>query len=158
VNVEYINPFVQGAQNTINSIYGERPSLGAVKIKQLPYSSSPVAITIEFFGGISGCGIYNMHESLACDIASKMMMGMTVKAFDDMAKSAISELGNMITGGVATMIASKGVPIDIKPPLLVTDASPSISSQILPNEKLISIPLSFASGEIFVIDLLLREQ
>lgn len=157
MNVEYINPFVQGAQNTINAICGEKPSLGAVKVKQPPYSSDPIAITIEFFGSISGYGIYSMHESLACNIVSKMMMGAPVVALDDMAKSAISELGNMVSGNVATIIASRGATIDIKPPALNVGTVPNIASAILPEEKLISIPLSFADGGVFTIDILIRE-
>ncbi|MCL2873507.1 MAG: chemotaxis protein CheX [Defluviitaleaceae bacterium] len=156
MNVEYINPFIQGAQNTINTVCGEKPALGAVKVKSLPYSSEPIAITIEFFGSVSGYGIYGMGEPLARYIASKMMMGMPVESFNDIAKSAVSELGNMISGNVATMIASKGATVDIKPPILDAGTVPGAVSKVLPEEKLISVPLSFASGDVFTIDILIR--
>jgi len=156
VNVEYINPFIQGAQNTISTICGEKPALGAVKVKKPPYSSDPIAITIEFFGSVSGYGIYNMHEPLARFIVSKMMFGMPVEALDEMAKSAVSELGNMISGNVATIIASKGDTVDIKPPILDIGSLPNAASNVGPSEKLISIPLSFESGEVFTIDILIR--
>ena len=157
MNVEYINPFVQGAQSTINAICGEKPSLGAVKIKQSPYSGDPIAITIEFFGSVSGYGIYNMHEPLACSIASRMMMGKPVAALDDMAKSAIAELGNMVSGHVATIIASRGAVVDIKPPIVNIGTVPAAAAAMLPNEVIISIPLAFGNGGIFTIDVLIRE-
>ena len=157
MNVEYINPFVQGAQNTINAVCGEKPALGSVKLKKLPYSSDPIVISIEFFGSVSGYGLYSMHESMACSIASKMMMGHPVPALDDMSKSAISELVNMISGNVATTIASRGETIDIKPPVLNAGTTPAAAAAILPEEKIISVPLSFADGGIFTIDILIKE-
>ena len=47
-----------------------------------------------------------------------MMMGMPVENLDDMAISAISELGNMIMGTAATMLSENGVIIDITPPVV----------------------------------------
>lgn len=157
MNVEYINPFVQGAQSTISKISGEKPALGAIKVKLSPYSCAPVAITIEFIGNINAYGIFNMNEALACHIASKMMGGMSVPALDDMSKSAIAELGNMISGNVATLIASRGVKIDIKPPIINVGVQSSSFSFIRNDEKLVSIPLQFGNGEVFTIDVLLRE-
>ncbi len=43
-------------------------------------------------------------------------MGMPVTELDDMAMSAISELGNMIMGNAATIFSTKGIVIDITPP------------------------------------------
>ncbi len=43
-------------------------------------------------------------------------MGMPVTELDDMATSAISELGNMIMGNAATIFSTKGIVIDITPP------------------------------------------
>jgi len=56
------------------------------------------------------------------------MMGMPVNEIDEMAKSALSELGNMIMGNSATLLFNKGVKIDITPPSLVKGTAIEISS------------------------------
>ena len=62
------------------------------------------------------------------------MGGMTVDTFDDMAKSAISELGNMIIGNTATILSTRGISVEITPPSLLVgeniDVSPSIKQTI----------------------------
>ncbi len=55
------------------------------------------------------------ENSVACDIASKMCM-MPITQLDDLSKSALSELGNMIMGNTATIFSTKGIGIDITPP------------------------------------------
>ncbi len=157
MKVEYINPFVQGAQNIINTVCGETPALGTLGLKQSPYICEPVSITIEIVGEIKGNVVFNMKEEVACHIASKMMFGMPIPSLDDMSKSAISELGNMISGNVATLIAAKGKIIDIRPPVFNMNAPASAYPFVLPDSKLISMPLKFSSGYIFSIDILLYD-
>jgi chemotaxis protein CheX len=47
-----------------------------------------------------------------------MMGGLPVDSLDDMAKSAISELGNMIIGNTATILSTRGISVEITPPSL----------------------------------------
>jgi chemotaxis protein CheX len=69
-----------------------------------------------------------MGLDVAKSIASGMMMGMPVNEIDEMAKSALSELGNMIMGNSATLLFNQGIKIDITPPSLVKGTSIEISS------------------------------
>lgn len=48
-----------------------------------------------------------------------MMMGAEVLELDDMAKRALGELGNMITGKASVKLETIGVTINISPPELV---------------------------------------
>ena len=43
---------------------------------------------------------------------------MPIEQMDDLSKSAICELGNMILGNSATLLAANGIGIDITPPTL----------------------------------------
>ena len=61
-----------------------------------------------------------------------MMCGMPVETFDEMAQSAIREVGNMTMGRVASLVEKKGKTIDITPPTLMSGAGMSISNQITP--------------------------
>ena len=60
-----------------------------------------------------------MSEDTAKAIASKMMMGMPVDEFNELAQSAISELINMLTANTATNFSENGIIIDISTPTLM---------------------------------------
>ncbi len=57
-------------------------------------------------GDIKGNIVYSIDSEDALKIASTMMMGMEINVLDDMAKSAISELTNMLTANAATFFAT----------------------------------------------------
>jgi chemotaxis protein CheX len=85
-----------------------------------------------------------------------MMMGMPVDTLkDDMAKSAVSELANIISGNVATIFAGKEVVVDIKPPQLRFNASESDFPFVERVTKVVCIPLQFKDGHIFEVDVLI---
>ena len=82
-----------------------------------------------------------------------MMMGMPVDTMDEMAKSALSELGNMIMGNTATLLFNTGVNIDITPPTLMMGEKMQISNTGI---KTIGVPLICDLGEI-TVDISVKE-
>lgn len=58
-----------------------------------------------------------------------MMGGMEVKDLDEIAISAIGEIGNMIMGNTSTIYAQKGLKIDITPPTIVLGEKIEISNK-----------------------------
>lgn len=59
-----------------------------------------------------------------------MMFGMPVNELDEMASSALNELGNMIMGNTATIFSTLGIIIDITPPLAVYGDDLQLKSDI----------------------------
>ena len=59
-----------------------------------------------------------------------MMGGMAISELDEISKSAVSEMGNMIMGNASTIFAKKGISIDITPPSLLTGEKIEISNKI----------------------------
>ena len=153
MNSEYINPFIQGAQNILNMICMEPTELGKLFTKKPPYISEQVAIIIGLTGQITGNVIFTMQYNVACSIASKMMMGMPVSELDAMSSSAISELANMISGNVATLFASNGIVLDITPPKFMVNATYESFSSVSKKSLIICVPLMFSSGSVFEIDI-----
>ena len=98
INVDLINPFVQGTQTILRDVCKEVPKLGKVYLKKSPYASGSIVVIIGLTGDIKGQVIFSLDKQAACSISSKMMMGLAVEELDEMAKSAISELMNMILG------------------------------------------------------------
>lgn len=105
-----------------------------------------LGITGELTGQV--CIVFDFD--VARDIASRMMMGMPVTEIDDMAKSALSELGNMIMGNAATLLSSNKIMIDITPPTLATGKAKLAS----PNMTSIKVPLLYGGKEIRMFFLL----
>ncbi|HAN10359.1 MAG TPA: chemotaxis protein CheX [Clostridiales bacterium] len=155
VNVKYINPFIEASQSVLQDMCKQDLKIGKVYLKVSPYASSEVVIVIGITGDIKGQVIFSISKDVACSIASKMMGGMEVKELDELSKSAVQELSNMILGTTATIFYNRGISIDITPPSLLIGQEIRISSNDM---KTISIPLEFVgTGESFEIDVAMRE-
>ncbi len=150
MNIEYINPFIEAGQIVIKQTASLEAKLGKVYLKTAPYRTEDVIIVIGLTGRIRGQAIFSMSRNLALKIASAMMMGMPVTEFDDLSKSAISEMANMIMGNAATILYNRGINIDITPPSLLLGEN----LQITPSKmKTICVPLIVGDGEIIELDI-----
>jgi chemotaxis protein CheX len=54
---------------------------------------------------------------------------MEVQELDEMALSAVSELGNMITGGATALVSLHGLDVDISPPSIIRGTNVEISTR-----------------------------
>ncbi len=119
MKVEYINPFIEASQTVFKQIASMEAKLGKVYLKTSPYRSEDIVIMVGLTGKIRGQASFSMRKEFGMRLASNMMMGMPVTELDDMSKSAIAELANMIMGNAAMLLYNKGIQIDITPPTLV---------------------------------------
>lgn len=77
-------------------------------------------IRIGMTGHLQGDVLFGLEDALALRIVSAMMGGYPVQEMNELGKSAISELGNMISGNASTLLSNQGILIDITPPALLT--------------------------------------
>lgn len=153
MKAEYINPFIVAAQNVIKTACNEELVIGKLSIKSNPIMTSDVVTLIGVTGKIEGQVIFSLEDSVARSIASRMMMGAEVPVLNELAKSAICELTNMILGNAATGFYDQGTIIDITPPSLLIGKDMSVSTM---KGDFVSIPLQFTStGETFEVDIFL---
>jgi chemotaxis protein CheX len=150
MNIEYINPFIEASQNVLKTVANLDAKLGKVYLKNSPYTSDSVIVIVGLTGKIRGQAIFNMGKRVAMNIASSMMFGMPVTELDEISKSAISEMTNMILGNTATILYNKGIGIEITPPsFLMGD-----NMQISPNKmKTICVPLILSNDDVMEIDI-----
>lgn len=138
MNIEYINPFIEASQAVLKQIASMEAKLGKVYLKTAPYRSEDIIIMVGLTGKIRGQANFSMTRQLGMKIASYMMMGMPITEFDELSKSAIAELANMIMGNAATLLYNRGINIDITPPSILMGENMSVT----PNKmKTICIPL-----------------
>ncbi len=145
MKAEYVNAFIKASTEVLNNFVTEKFSVGRPYIRQNPFPTKEIVILLGITGDIKGQAVFSLSEQMAKAVASGMMMGMPVDEIDEMAKSALSELGNMIMGNSATLLFNLGVKIDITPPSLVKGQSIEISSSGL---ETICVPLVSTLGEI----------
>lgn len=129
MKVEYINPFIEASKSVIKMLCGVDVEMGKVHLKSSPFSFSNVIIIIGVVGEIKGQIYFEMPMEVAKKIASTMMGGMPVDELDEISKSAISEMGNMIMGNASTIFANNEISIDITPPTLISGERIEMSSK-----------------------------
>ena len=99
-------------------------------------------MNLGIIGEIKGNVVYNLEMPSAKAIASKMMMGMPVEEFNEMAESAISELSNMLTANASIHYSNMDLNTNISTPTLMHGDSFEIVVNV---PKYLSIEM-FADG------------
>jgi chemotaxis protein CheX len=103
-------------------------------------------------GDVGGTVLYGMSTVTAQKIAGAMI-GAEVPALDDMALSALSELGNMITGNAATILSQSGYDLNITTPSLIRGIDVEVSTR----SPALVVPLSTPFGRV-EINVALQEE
>lgn len=151
---EYILAFVNAIKEIIEMTVYEEPRINK------PYAladryivADEVAVTIGITGGVSGQVVLSMTKDCAKGIAEKMIEEPLLDFSSD-ARSAISELSNMISGKATIELARVGVSSDISTPSLIMAKGMQVSCS--KNSFVIVIPIELSAGEI-VMNLALKE-
>lgn len=142
VNADHINPFLMASTKILKEMCFVDAKIGKPYIKNPAFFDNTLIIMIGFTGEMRGQAMIAFENSIACDIASKMIM-MPITEMDELAKSAICELGNMIMGNTATVFSTKGIGIDITPPT-VGNGTMTFSTTYAHN---ICVPLEYEEGK-----------
>lgn len=137
MNVEVIDPFLKSAQNVLEQLIQVSASKGTLAVKNVELIADHVWIMIGMTGQMSGNVMFGLHEQVALRIVSLMMGGFILTELDEMGHSAISELGNMISGNASTLLSNQGIAVDITPPQVLK----SVHMTTLNSTKALSIPL-----------------
>jgi chemotaxis protein CheX len=119
MKAEYINPFLESARIVIEQVANIRPATGKLGVKELKFVENYIWIQVGMTGQMQGDIVFGLAEDVALRMVSAMMGGYVITEMDEMGKSAISELGNMISGNASTMLFNQGVRVDITPPKIV---------------------------------------
>ena len=95
-----------------------------------------------------------MSIQTAQKVASKML-GMPVPSFDQLAASAIAELGNMISGTSMTNMSQLGLVCDITPPTIIRGSNVRITTLDVPA---IVVPLRLGDTGTIEMNVSLQER
>ena len=152
INVDHINPFLMASSKILKQMCTVDVKLGKPHIKEPIFLDNTLIIIIGFTGERKGQVMIVLNEPVALDLASRMIM-MPITEMDDISKSAIAELGNMIMGNAATIFSNKGIAIDITPPTLGLGTM-SFSTKYAQN---ISIPMTYEDNKVIEVNVAIKE-
>lgn len=148
MKVQYINPFVCAAFSVIETLIAVKPEKGPLTARPAVFTSQQCNVMTGVTGQIEGQVIYGMSLITADKMASAML-GQPVRTFDQLAASAIGELGNMITGNASSVLSDANIICDITPPSIIRGTNVKISTLNIPA---LVVPVILADiGEIEII-------
>jgi chemotaxis protein CheX len=153
MKAEFITPFVDAAASVADVMMGQKPERGAIGVKAEFFAALPINILCGFNGDLEGIVMYSMSKDTALNIAG-LMLGDRPNVFNQLVASALSELGNMITGNSSSNFSGQGIVCNITPPTLVRGQTVKISTN---NQPTIVIPLVFKDLGTIEVNVSLRE-
>lgn len=151
MNTKQINNFAKSCISVMET-FGVSANYGEAVFRQSPLKADSIVIVIGLTGDLHGQAIISMEQDSAFFVASKMM-GMEVTQMDEVTKSAISELTNMVIGNAITLLSKEDVLLDMTPPSVLTGENINISTATL----CISIPFNMEGNRTMEFSLSAKE-
>ena len=152
MNVKFLNPFVEAANEVLQAEVGVTISRGNLSLHKSALTADEVTVMISMVGQVQGVVLYGLSVPTSLALVSQMM-GETCTEFDNLAQSGIAELGNVITGRASIKLSEAGYNCNISPPALIVGKNITISTL---DFSRIVVPLGSSLGEI-TVHLALRE-
>lgn len=156
MKAEYLNPFINAATSVLRQFIPDIDiNRGEIDIIDQPGHPRTVATYIGISGDLEGRVMYEMNRSTAVGIA-EVMNGEELPGLNDLTRSTIQELGNIISGNASQELKQgfDGLTINITPPSLIIGENTEITDSV--SDRFISVPLDTNYGEV-VINLSVRE-
>ncbi|WP_233186590.1 chemotaxis protein CheX [Petrotoga sp. 9PWA.NaAc.5.4] len=120
IDVNIVNSILSAVKNSFKVITNLDLKIEKPKVIKEIEKEYDVVTNIGFTGVLEGNIVYSFSQEVALALVSDMMQGMMeVKELDDMAISAIGELGNMVSGSIATYLEQLGYLISVTPPSIL---------------------------------------
>ena len=152
MKAEFVNPFASAMVMVFQKEFGMNVMRDSLALQQGPLRGADVNTIIGVTGQLEGQVIYTFDERVALRIASALM-GEAVEELDELAKSAVAELGNIITGNAAIGLSENGYNCILIPPTLLTGKELIVTTFT----PVLNIPFSTDFGSV-TVHVALRER
>ncbi len=130
MNAEFVNPFITGFLNVMETMAQTKLTPGKPKRKQDDMAKGDVSGLIGMVGPeVKGSMSITFDESLALTIMERMV-GERPSKLDAEVGDMVGEVTNMICGGAKRDLADKGFEFAMATPVVVSGKDHSISHQV----------------------------
>jgi chemotaxis protein CheX len=127
MNVKFLNPFVDAANEVISKETGFALQRGDLGLEKEAYVTDDITVIISLVGRVEGNVFYSMPTTTALALASRIL-GEELGHFNPLAQSGIAELANVITGQASVRLSQAGYHATISPPALLQGKGATIST------------------------------
>jgi chemotaxis protein CheX len=152
MNVKFMNPFLEAADEVLRAECGLEAKRGSLSLQKSALTADDITVLISLIGDIQGVVLYGLSTKTALAIVSRVM-GQEFREFDSLAQSGVAELGNVITGRATVKFSQAGFSANISPPTLIQGKGVTISTLDFAR---VCVPLQTEVGEMMA-HLALRE-
>lgn len=129
MDVRMYSPFVDSFFEVLPDFGLKELKRGKLALKDRLVAATNVNVLVGLSQDVRGNVTYSMTEGTARNIASSMM-GFPVEEFDEMAKSAVAELANMLASRAAVILERGGFLVSISPPTLIAGENITLLSHV----------------------------
>ncbi|MDK2865109.1 MAG: chemotaxis protein CheX [Thermotogota bacterium] len=119
MDAKVVNALLKSVVDTFNKAAGINVAVGKPKLVNQFDQRYSMFTVIGFAGSMEGHLVYGLDSKAAIFVVSKMM-GMPYEQLDELAYSAIGEMGNMVGDALAMNLEKLGQKITITPPSVIT--------------------------------------
>lgn len=103
----HINPFLKSTCQILEQLqFGYKTGKPELRSSSI---SKNIIVAVGITGELRGQVYFGFDDKTSKGIVSRMMGGVTLYVTDEIVKSGISELGNMICGNAATILSSQNI-------------------------------------------------
>ncbi len=131
LKAELVNPFLEGAITFFKQELAVEISRGKPRVEKCQSTPEEINVLIGFAGETEGFVLYSMSCRTAKNIASAMLEE-PVPLYDQLAESALGEMGNIITGQAASRLEHLDFVCKLSPPAVITGEGTIISAINIP--------------------------
>ncbi len=153
MNVQFINPFLEGTVSVLKTMAFVEPRSGKPYLKVDNLAKGDISGIIGLTGSAAGSLALSFSEGAILKIVSNML-GEDLKSINGEVKDAVGELTNMVSGVARKNLEAQGFYIQAAIPTIVSGKNHSIA-HVKGGPSLI-IPFEIDEG-VFVVDVCLAE-
>ncbi|ANQ53506.1 MULTISPECIES: chemotaxis protein CheX [Thermosipho] len=151
MDAKIINSLISAVKSTFKMVLKVEPNVSKPSISKGIEPKYPIVTVIGFNGDIDGNLIYSFNKNTAIKVVSTMM-GMPYENLDELALSALGELGNMTSGSIAMELEKVGYKVDITPPTVITGKDIQVTAEGV----ILKLPLNIFSEGDFEVHMVIR--
>jgi chemotaxis protein CheX len=129
VDAKLYLPFVESFFEVLPDFGFKELRRGKLALKDKLVAAANVNVLVGLSQDLRGNIAYSMTEETARGVAS-FMIGAASGEFDEMAKSAVAELANMLTSKAAMSFERNGLLVNVSPPTLITGENITLLSHV----------------------------
>ncbi|MFZ3171838.1 MAG: chemotaxis protein CheX [Carboxydocellales bacterium] len=147
MKAEYINPFIVAAREVLGVEINSPVELGPMSLENDALMQKEVKVHLGITGGLEGMVFYGLSIKTACELTS-IMLDEKIEVMNEIVQSAISELGNVISGAASSLLEQVGYNTEITTPTVVIGAGAVIKTVSL---KSLLVTLTTNIGDLVLL-------